>query len=101
MALSKRRLPPRADLGQSTAIAALAFLAADPDRLARFLSVTGLGPHSLRQAAAQPGFLASVLDYLAADEPLLVAFAADQGIAPENILLARNSLGGPPPSPEP
>ncbi len=101
MAPSKRRLPPRPDLGQSTAIAALGFLASDPDRLARFLSVTGLGPHNLRDAAAGAGFLASVLDYLAADERLLLAFAADQGAAPEDVLLARDSLGGKPPLSEP
>jgi len=99
--MSKRRLPPRADLGQSTAIAALSFLGADPDRLARFLSVTGLGPHNLRQAATGPGFLVSVLDYLAADERLLLAFAADQGLGPEDILLARDSFGGASPPSEP
>ena len=62
--------------GSELAIEALAFLAGDETRLERFLAVTGLGPHNLRRAAADPGFLASVLDYLAGDARLLVAFAA-------------------------
>ena len=93
---SKRRFTTSPDFGQSTAIAALAFLAADAERLQRFLAVTGLGPHNLRQAASDPAFLASVLDYLAADERLLVAFAAEQGLAPEAVAQARNALAGPP-----
>jgi hypothetical protein len=80
------------------AIAALTFLAADPERLARFLSVTGLGPHNLRGAAADPGFCGSVLDYLVADEPLLLAFAADAGFAPGDVARAHQGLSGPPPT---
>jgi len=94
---SSRRFTTSPDFGQSTAIAALSFLAADPERLERFLSVTGLGPHNLRGAAGDPAFLASVLDYCVADEPLLIAFAAEQGLPPEAVMRARDSLAGPPP----
>ena len=77
------RLPwPEADLGDSLAIAALNFLASDGDRLERFLSTTGLGPHNLRKAANEPHFLKSVLEYVASDEPLLTAFAAEAGLDP-------------------
>ncbi len=68
--------------GEAMAIAALGFLAAEESRLERFLALSGLGPHNLRQAAADPGFLAAVLDYVAADERLLVAFAASRGLDP-------------------
>jgi hypothetical protein len=67
------------------AIAALRFLAGRPEDLDRFLGLTGLGPQNLRRAAADPGFLASVLDYFVADEPLMLAFAAEQGIAPQAV----------------
>ncbi|HXE25324.1 MAG TPA: DUF3572 domain-containing protein [Roseiarcus sp.] len=83
------------DFAQSVAVKALAFIAADSERLARFLNLTGLGPHNLRTAAADPAFLASVLDYLAADEALLVAFAADAGLKPEAVARAREFLRGP------
>jgi len=81
---------------ESLAIGALEFLAADPERLARFLALSGLGPHNLRQSAASPGFLAAVLDYLVADERLLVAFAGQRGLDPSNVAAARDALSGPP-----
>ncbi len=80
--------------GLSMAVAALTFLAADAERLTRFLSVTGLGPHNLRGAAADPGFCGSVLDYLLADEPLLLAFAADAGFEPGDVARAHQGLNG-------
>ena len=83
------------------AISALGFLAAEESRLERFLALSGLGPHNLRQAAADSGFLAAVLDYIAADERLLVAFAAKEGLDPAAIARARESLGGAPPSFDP
>ncbi len=79
--------------GQELSVAALSFLAQEPDRLSRFLDLCGLGPHNLRAAAADPGFLAAVLDYLLADEPLLIAFAADRGVSPESIAAARRAMG--------
>ena len=86
--------PSRKD-GEDLAVAALGYLAAEPDRLDRFLSLSGLGPHNLRQAAADAAFLAAVLDYLLADEPLLIGFAAQQGLAPERIAAARRAMDSP------
>jgi hypothetical protein len=83
------------DSAQSLAVSALAFIAADSDRLSRFLSLTGLGPDNLRTAAADPAFLGSVLDYLVADEALLVEFAADAGLKPEAVARAYAVLRGP------
>jgi hypothetical protein len=83
------------DSARSLAVGALAFIAADSDRLNRFLNLTGLGPDNLRTAAADPAFLGSVLDYLAADEELLIAFAADAGLKPEAVARAHAALCGP------
>jgi Protein of unknown function (DUF3572) len=83
------------DSARSLAISALAFIAADPDRLSRFLKLTGLGPDNLRTAAADPAFLGSVLDYLVADEGLLVGFAADAGLKPEAVVRAHDALSRP------
>ena len=82
------------DSARSLAVSALTFIAADPDRLSRFLSLTGLGPDNLRTAAADPAFLGSVLDYLAADEELLIAFAAAAGVKPEAVARAHEALCG-------
>lgn len=83
------------EAGRSLAVSGLAFIANDSDRLSRFLNLTGLGPHNLRTAAADPAFLDSVLDYLVADEALLLAFAADAGLKPEAVARAHAALRGP------
>ena len=79
---------------EGLAIAALGFIAAEPDRLGRFLALTGIGPESIRDAAREPRFLAGVLDHVAADEDLLLAFAAEREIDPEHVMLARDLLVG-------
>lgn len=74
------------------AIAVLGFIAQDPARLSRFLDITGLSPATLRGAAGQPGFLASVLEYLLGDESLMLAFCAENGHAPESVAQAASRL---------
>lgn len=87
-------MPPRSNPDdESLAIDALVFLAEDPERLSRFLGITGLEAQNLRAAAGQPGFLASVLDYLMQDESLLLAFAAQKHLAPEAVARAARKLG--------
>ena len=78
-----------------TAIEALGWLAADQNRLERFLAISGLGPQNLRKAAAELRFLTAILDYLASDEGLLVGFARDTARRPEAVARARAALGGP------
>ena len=82
------------EFAQQLAIAALGFIAAEPERLGRFLAITGIGPESIRQAAGEPHFLAGVLDHVAEDEPLLLAFAAEQGIDANEVMRARSTLAG-------
>jgi hypothetical protein len=84
------------EAAQELAIQALSFIAADQERLGRFLAISGIGPAEIRAAAAEPGFLAGVLEYLAGDEGLLTAFAADRTIDPAVIARAHAALGGNP-----
>lgn len=74
------------------AVGALAYLAGDEERLGRFLDVTGLRPDTLRRAAAESGFLASVLEYVTADERLLLGVAENLGLSPEGIVRAQATL---------
>ena len=76
------------------AIAALGFIANDPERLERFLSLTGIDPQAIRAAAGEPGFLLGVLDHLASDESLLLAFAQEREIDPDEVRVARSVLAG-------
>jgi hypothetical protein len=77
------------------AITALTFIAAEPERLGRFLALSGIGPESIRDAAGDPQFLVGVLDHLVSDETLLLAFAEQNDIDPEEVMRARESLAGP------
>lgn len=89
-------MPPKPAMPdpEDLAIAALGFLAEDPERLGRFLALTGVDPGSIRLAAREPHFLASVLDHLITDEALLVAFAANNRIQPETVARAHTKLSG-------
>lgn len=80
------------DGAQSIAIEALGFLAGDAQRIERFFALSGLRPENLRAAAGEPGFLAAVLDHLASDEALLLAFAKSAGHDPATLASARELL---------
>jgi hypothetical protein len=77
---------------EALAVQALAYLAADQSRLARFLALTGLDPGTIRAAAGSPGFLGAVLDYVASHEALLVDLAREIGVEPETMITAREIL---------
>jgi hypothetical protein len=76
------------------AVGALGFVAADPEELSRFLALSGIDPAAIRTAAAEPGFLGGVLAYIAGNERTLLAFAAQTGVAPDEIEKARIVLAG-------
>ena len=80
---------------EDIAVKALTLLTRDPERLARFLAITGLGPGTIRAAAGSPGFLRAVLDHVAGNEDLLITLASEMGISPETIGEARRVLAGP------
>ncbi len=73
-------------------VAVLSFLAGEPAELARFLSLTGLTPRTLRAAAADPQFAGSVLDYLLGNEPMLLVFAERSGLPPDWVASCRRAL---------
>jgi hypothetical protein len=93
--VSRQTLTPQEKGAEILAVEALAFLAEDAGRLGRFLALTGIDPATIRAAARDPGFLAAVLDHLAGDETLLLAFAQQAGVAPGEVTRARTALGGP------
>ncbi len=84
--------PPTREKAEALAVAALAFLAAEPERMSRFLNLSGLDVAHLRRAAAQEGFLAGLMAHLASDEALLLEFAAAGGHRPEAVAAACQAL---------
>ena len=83
------------EVAEIVAVQALSFIAGDPERLGLFLAESGIGPETLRTAAADPQFLASVLDFVMRDDATVKAFASASQLHPTNIAAARQVLGDP------
>jgi hypothetical protein len=83
------------EVAEIVAVQALSFIAGDPERLGLFLAESGLGPETLRHAAADPRFLASVLDFVMRDDATVKAFASVSQLHPTNIAAAHQALNDP------
>jgi hypothetical protein len=83
------------EVAEIVAVQALSFIAGEPERLGTFLAESGIGPETLRTAAADPRFLASVLDFVMRDDATVRAFADASKLHPTNIAAARQVLGDP------
>jgi hypothetical protein len=85
-------MPKRVDkarqVAEIVAIQALSFIAGEPERLGLFLAETGIGPETLRQSAADPQFLTSVLAFVMRDDATVKAFAASAELDPTNVAAA-------------
>jgi hypothetical protein len=79
---------------ETLALKGLAFLASEGDALTRFLGLSGLNPHELRDRAADPLLLAAVLDFILQDDQLVLTFAQGEGFDPKLIHQARRTLPG-------
>jgi hypothetical protein len=80
------------EVAEIVAVQALSFVAGDAERLGLFLAESGIGPETLRSAAADPHFLASVLDFVLRDDATVRAFAAASELDPTTIAAARDAL---------
>ncbi|MFZ1173062.1 DUF3572 domain-containing protein [Bradyrhizobium sp.] len=80
------------EVAEIVAIQALSFVAGDPERLGVFLAESGIGPETLRSAAADPRFLAHVLDFVMRDDATVKAFAEVSKLHPTNIAAAHQAL---------
>ena len=83
------------EVAEIVAIQALSFIAGEPERLGLFLAESGIGPETLRHAAADPRFLASVLDFVMRDDATVKAFASVSQLHPTNIAAAHQALNDP------
>jgi uncharacterized protein DUF3572 len=92
--LRKPTRNPR-EVAEIVAVQALSFVARDPERLGAFLAESGIGPDTLRSAAADPRFLAHVLDFVMRDDATVKAFAAASKLHPTNIAAAHQALSDP------
>ncbi|MFE3837121.1 DUF3572 domain-containing protein [Pseudogemmobacter sonorensis] len=82
------------ETAQIVAFQGLEWLAEDRDRIEAFVLQTGIAPRDLARHAAEPEMLAAVLDFLLADDGLVLAFAAHAALSPEGVWRARAALPG-------
>ena len=83
------------EVAEIVAVQALSFLAGNPELLGKFLAESGIGPETLRTAAADPRFLSSVLDFVMRDDATVKAFASVSQLHPTNIAAAHQALNDP------
>ena len=81
-----------AESAEILALEGLGWLAGQEEGLDRFLAVSGLDPASLRAAAGSPGTGLAVVEFLLANEPLLLAFCDATGTSPQTVHAARHRL---------
>jgi hypothetical protein len=77
---------------QDLATEALVFIAADQNRLVKFLNISGYRPEDIRGQVASPEFLAGVLGFLLDDESELLVFASHNNHDPALLHAARQVL---------
>jgi hypothetical protein len=86
------------EAAETFALRALAWLAGNAELLPVFLGASGATSDDLRRRAAEPEFLASVLDFLRLDDAWVIGFAAASGERPEaaaaTLAAARRALPG-------
>ena len=83
------------DAIEAQAIGILGFLAADPERLGRFLSLTGVDPTDIRSLMKEQGFWLAIFDHLFEDESLLLVYCAEASLTPAALVKMRQSLSHP------
>lgn len=80
------------ETARQLALDALLFLAGDTLRITKFLNVTGMEAATLRERARDDETLVAVLEYLLADETLLLVFAANGNHRPAEVAPALERL---------
>ena len=82
------------DSAETIALQALGWLAGNDELLPVFLGSTGVSEAELRARAAEPEFLASVLDFLTMDDAWITGFCDAHGLSYTLPIRARAALPG-------
>jgi Protein of unknown function (DUF3572) len=86
--------PKNPENAEILALEGLGWLAGEEDGIQRFLDQSGIDALTLRQAAGSPDMGIAVLDFLLANEDLLLRFCESAAVSPKALHLARHRLGG-------
>jgi hypothetical protein len=84
--------PRSTNNADALALSALATTLTDERRAQRFLDLSGIDTDELRRRAAEPALLAALIRFLEAHEPDLIDVAESIGVAPHELVAAREEL---------
>ncbi len=76
------------------ALQLIAFIVSDDERLDRFTALSGIGLSDLQDGAQDQVFLGFMFDYALQDEALILEFAREHEIPPQNLVNARRHFPG-------
>ncbi len=79
--------------GHTIALLVIGWIVAEPGRVERFLTLTGLDSEQLRGGLGDAAVLGSALDFLLTHERDLIACAEAIGHPPEAVAAARQEIG--------
>ena len=85
---AKTALPTTVQLGAMC----LGYLAEQPEALGAFMAEAGYDGRTLMAARGSTGLAHGLIDYVARNEPLLLAFCSNAQIAPESFMAAWRRL---------
>lgn len=84
----------RHDFADTVALKALGWLVGHETLLPVFLGASGTAADDLRNRAADPDFLGSVLDFILMNDAWITAFCDAEGLAYSDPMAARQALPG-------
>lgn len=79
---------------EDLAVQALGWLASQPEAMSSLLGASGASVEDLRARSGDPDFLGFVLDHVLAEDWMVLDFAENAKIAPQDVLTARAALPG-------
>lgn len=87
-------MAPSRDSAETVALQALGWLAGQEELFPVFLGSTGASLDEVARRAAEPEFLASVLDFILMDDQWVMQFCDSAGLAYDRLLPLRALLPG-------
>ncbi|MBN8830936.1 MAG: DUF3572 domain-containing protein [Sphingomonadales bacterium] len=78
---------------ETLALRLIGWIVSDVARADRMVALTGLSPDDLRTSLGEPAVLVALMDFVINHEPDLVACAEALGVAPANLVAARERIG--------
>lgn len=76
------------------AIRSLAYISQYPEEISKFMAISGISASDILRLKENLKFLGGVLDFMTADESLLLAFCSEEQLSPEAVEASRLTLVG-------